>query len=52
MQSGCTKPYLLPQEQFRHEVEKHLTGNETEMICRTSSRERFCAGNWATPKTI
>jgi hypothetical protein len=29
-QPGCTKPQEMPKEQFKQEVEKELTGQETE----------------------
>ena len=30
MQPGCTKPGSYPKEEFKREVERHLTGKETE----------------------
>ena len=30
MQPGCTRPSELPKEQFKREVERHLTGRDTE----------------------
>ena len=30
VQPGCTKPKELPKEEFKREVERHLTGKETE----------------------
>ena len=30
VQPGCTRPARCPKEKFKHEVEKELTGRETE----------------------
>ena len=31
VQPGCTEPTSLPKEGFKSEVERHLTGKETEL---------------------